>query len=218
MLIKFSNIIEKYNLNIKGIIHIGGHHGEELRDYVSAGIKDIVVFEPLNKNYDVLSRNIKYLNANITLHKTALGSKESKEVNMYVSSNDALSSSVLKPKLHLIQYSNVSFNEIEKVEMKTLDSYNYLSYNFINMDVQGYELEVLKGSRKTLEHVECVYCEVNRDEVYENNAYVNEIDEFLSLYDMKRVETNWQGETWGDALYVKNNRTDKLIELWKSIN
>ena len=37
----------------------------------------------------------------------------------------------------------------------------------INMDVQGYELEVLKGATKTLEQVDYVYCEVNRDEVYE---------------------------------------------------
>ena len=71
------------------------------------------------------------------------------------------------------------------------------------MDVQGYELEVLKGGTKTLEHVDYVYCEVNRDEVYENNAYVEELDEFLSEYNMKRVETDWAGDIWGDALYIR---------------
>ena len=66
-----------------------------------------------------------------------------------------------------------------------------------------YELEVLKGGTRTLEHVHYVYCEVNRDEVYENNAYVEEIDEFLSDYGMERVETDWAGDIWGDALYIK---------------
>jgi len=64
-------------------------------------------------------------------------------------------------------------------------------------------LEVLKGGTKTLEHVDYVYCEVNRDEVYENNALVEELDEFLAGYGMKRVETDWAGEIWGDALYIR---------------
>ena len=55
-----------------------------------------------------------------------------------------------------------------------------------------------------MERVDYVYCEVNRDEVYENNAYIEELDEFLSNYDMKRVETDWAGQIWGDALYIKN--------------
>ena len=71
------------------------------------------------------------------------------------------------------------------------------------MDVQGYELEVLKGAIKTLNQIDYVYCEVNRDEVYENNAYVEEIDEFLAEYGMERMETDWAGDIWGDALYIK---------------
>ena len=71
------------------------------------------------------------------------------------------------------------------------------------MDVQGYELEVLKGSKETMKHVDYVYCEVNRDEVYENNAYVEELDAFLSDYGLTRVETSWEGQIWGDALYIK---------------
>lgn len=189
-------------MDIKGIIHIGGHFGEELAEYVRAGIQDIVVFEPLESNFNVLFENVNNLNANILGHQVALGPEE-KDVEMYVSSNEGLSSSVLKPKVHLTQYKNITFNETEKVEMKTLDSYNYTDYNFINMDVQGYELEVLKGGTETLKHIDYVYCEVNRDEVYEHNAYVEEIDEFLSSYNMKRVETNWEGGTWGDALYIR---------------
>jgi len=202
MLISFTNLKKKYNMSISGIIHVGGHYGEELDEYVYAGIQNIVVFEPLEKNFNILFKNVNNLNANILGHQVALGSSE-KEIEMYVSSNDGLSSSILKPKVHLTQYKDITFNDVELVEVKTLDSYNYTDYNFINMDVQGYELEVLKGAEQTLKLVDYVYCEVNRDEVYENNAYVEEIDEFLSKYDMDRVETNWEGDTWGDALYIK---------------
>ena len=73
------------------------------------------------------------------------------------------------------------------------------------MDVQGYELEVLKGGAKILEQVDYVYCEVNRAEVYENNAMIYEIDEFLEGFDMVRKETDWGGQIWGDALYVRKS-------------
>jgi len=202
MLISFTNLKRKYNMNITGIIHIGGHFGEEINEYVNAGIQDIVIFEPLESNFNILFENVNNLNANILGHQVALGPEE-KNVEMYVSSNEGLSSSVLKPKVHLTQYEDITFNQIEKVEMKTLDSYNYTDYNFINMDVQGYELEVLRGAKETLKNIDYVYCEVNRDEVYEDNAYVEEIDQFLSTYGMTRVETNWEGGTWGDALYIK---------------
>ena len=131
-----------------------------------------------------------------------MGSKKG-DATMYVSDNEKQSSSVLKPKVHLTHHPHVKFPSTEDVEVHLLDDYNSKDYNFINMDVQGYELEVLKGGTKTLEHVDYVYCEVNRDEVYENNAYVEELDEFLSEYNMKRVETDWAGDIWGDALYIR---------------
>jgi hypothetical protein len=123
---------------------------------------------------------------------------------MFLSSNQQESSSILKPKIHLDQYPNITFNETEAVILSKLDDYNYKDYNFINMDVQGYELEVLKGSTETLKFVDYVYCEVNRDEVYENNALVEQLDEFLNPYNFNRVETEWVGDTWGDALYIKS--------------
>lgn len=187
-------------MGIKGIIHIGGHYGEEISDYLNCGIQDIAVFEPLSENFDRLQENVQNLNANISGFQLALGSKEMK-VEMYVSSNEAQSSSILKPKKHLTQYDWVTFDKTELVDVKTLDSFGFTAYNFINMDVQGYELEVLKGGIETLKYIDYVYCEVNRDELYENNAYIQEIDEFLNEFD--RVETDWEGGTWGDALYIR---------------
>ena len=73
------------------------------------------------------------------------------------------------------------------------------------MDVQGYELEVLKGSVETLKHVDYLMCEVNRAEVYEDCCMVNEIDSFLLPYGLERVETTWDGHTWGDAFYAKKS-------------
>ena len=204
MLISFKDLKKKYGMIITGVIHIGAHYGEELQDYIDEGIQDMLIFEPLESNYKIVEDKAQYLNANIEGHQVALGSKTG-EVMMYVSDNEKQSSSILKPKVHLTHHPHVKFPETEKVELDLLDNYwkSCGNYNFINMDVQGFELEVLKGGRKVLEQINYVYCEVNRDEVYENNAYVEEIDEFLSQYGMERMETDWAGDIWGDALYIK---------------
>ena len=203
MLISFTNLNRKYNMNIKGIIHVGAHYGEEIQEYIDNGIQNITVFEPLSKNFDILQERLSDVNANIEGYQVALGSEE-KIATMYLSDNEAQSSSILKPKVHLTHHPDVHFEGTEEVEVKLLDSFDTGNANFINMDVQGYELEVLKGGVKTMERIDYVYCEVNRDEVYENNAYVEELDEFLANYNMRRVETDWTGQIWGDALYVKN--------------
>ena len=204
MIIEINEIIKKYNMNISGVIHIGAHYGEEVPNYVKVGIENIVLFEPLKENFEVLKKNIlPYSNFNIKKYQVALGNK-STSIIMNLSSNNLESSSILKPKQHLNLYPDITFDRTEEVELQKLDDYNCKNYNFINMDVQGYELEVLKGAKDTLNHIDYVYCEVNRDEIYEGNAYIEDIDKYLSNYNMKRVETSWWYDSdWGDALYIR---------------
>lgn len=191
-------------MNINGVVHIGAHYGEEIQEYVDNGIQKITVFEPLSKNFEVLAERLQDVNADIQGYQTALGSERG-TATMYLSSNEAQSSSILKPKEHLEHHPDVTFDGTEEVEVSLLDDYDLGESNFINMDVQGYELEVLKGGTETLKRVDYVYCEVNRGEMYENNAMIDDIDEYLGGYGFERVETYWP-ETWykwGDALYIK---------------
>ena len=79
-----------------------------------------------------------------------------------------------------------------------------IKYNFLNIDVQGYELEVLKGATKTLENIDAMILEVNRDEVYENCPLIEDIDNFVGDIGFSRVAEMWQSVSWGDALYARN--------------
>lgn len=203
MLIKFADLKKKYNMDIQGIVHIGAHHGQEIDEYVNNGITNITVFEPLSNNFRILESNLRNVNANIDGHQVALGSKKGK-ATMYLSSNECQSSSILKPKEHLIDHPYVTFEGTEEVEVDILDNYDIKPANFMNIDVQGYELEVFKGSLETLKSIDYIYCEVNRGEVYEGNPLVEELDEFLSEYGFARVETFWPDDfKWGDAFYIK---------------
>jgi len=71
------------------------------------------------------------------------------------------------------------------------------------MDVQGYEMKVLKGAIKTLESIKYVYCEINTVEMYEGCPLVEELDEFLGQYNLTRICTGLHGSgTWGDGFYI----------------
>ena len=111
----------------------------------------------------------------------------------------------------LFQYPHIKFNDIEKVKMMKLDDYLNIEernkYNLINIDVQGYELEVFKGAYHVLGGIDYIISEVNRDKLYQGCPLVEEIDEFLKIFGFVRKETNWEGQTWGDAFYLKERRS-----------
>jgi len=211
MLLNLKDIIKKYNLKIEGVLHIGAHFGEEYELYVENGIKDLIFFEPVPVTFEKLKEK---LNGKAILINKALGNTEGKITMNVETTNQGQSNSILKPALHLSQYPHIKFEDTVEVEITKLDRFMNLSnsygfmgqapkYNMINIDVQGYELEVFKGAENTLNKIDYIFTEVNRDVVYHQCALVDELDNYLATFGFKRVETNWAGNTWGDAFYVK---------------
>ncbi len=215
MLISFTDLKKKYNMNIKGIIHVGAHYGREFKEYLKNNVKIIHGFEPVKKNYKILSKNVKKLKGEIKIYPFALGNQNQTKKEIFLSNNnEAQSSSFLKPFLHLDQHPEITFDQSEIVKIKRLDDFKIKNSNYISIDVQGFELEVLKGSTKTLKEIDYIYCEINTAETYKNNPLIEDIDSYLKKYKFLRVETFFLNYkrffflpkkcTWGDALYIKN--------------
>ena len=215
MLLDFEKIKEKYDMNIDGVIHIGAHHGQEHIRYINAGIKRVAYFEPVERVFKILVSNIKNIHESnsidciATLYNFALGN-DNTEVEMHIEANDKYGcSSILEPSSN---YSHIPFLKNETVFMKRLDDINLEgSFNFLNIDVQGYELEVLKGSKDTLKSVDYIMCEINRvtDRKkldYKNASLIEDVSAFLSEYNFKLVEENWAGVSWGDGFFIKQKK------------
>ena len=196
MLYEIKNIVNDLKININGIIHVGANEGEELSSYLNC-TTNIHMFEPIQKSYEKIPNIVKKYNC-------ALGDVEGTfEFNI---ANNSQSSSILKPKKHLQEHPDVLFIDKILVPVKTLDSFNIENCNFLNMDVQGYELHVLKGAINTLKHIDVIYTEVNMDEIYEGNCLMEDLDSWLSNYSFKRIWHYDTGHKWGDAIYVNENK------------
>jgi FkbM family methyltransferase len=201
MILDLKELKEKYNMGITGVIHIGAHFGEEHKTYKELNIENIVYFEPVKKTFNILSERVK----DAKLFNYALGG-ENKVIEMHIEEADVYGcSSILKPSSN---YDSVVFTPNEFVEMKRLDDFNFNTYNFLNIDVQGYEYEVLLGSSETLKYVDYILCEVNRNTPEKQLDYigattVDKIIKLLSQHGFSLVEVNWAGISWGDGLFIK---------------
>ena len=215
MWFQMRSMLDEFKVDIKSVAHIGAHWGEELEQYIQVGIDRIVLFEPLAANCKNIRTKIRDLNADrhrleyydIALYQTALGAEDKDEVVLAVSSNDAQSSSIMEPLVHLSQYPGITFQNKETASLKRLDGMGLGTFDMLNIDVQGYELEVLKGAMKTLESVKLIVVEVNRAELYRGCPMIEDLDEFLAQYALERKWTDWIGGTWGDAVYVKQENS-----------
>ena len=198
------DITEYITKPISGIIQIGAHHGNEYNTLKKLS-EHILMFEPQKEVYNKLFNKLGSM-PNLIIENKALGSSIG-IMQMYTEqANNGQSSSLLIPQLHCVQYPSIKFTGTEQVEVITLNEYfndKLFNYNLLTLDVQGYELEVLKGSTDILLKVDYILCEVNRAELYKGCPMVEEIDSFLNDYGFKRDITSWDGHTWGDALYVR---------------
>jgi len=199
MILNLENLINKWDLRIRGVIHIGAHVGGELPIYEKTGIPNMIFFEPNPESFKQLKDKV-----GDRAHNCALGDIDTGCV-LKISDNNGQSSTLLSPHVHTYQYPHVKFDRYLMVKVKQLDSIEFRrnDFNFINIDTEGYELKVFQGAIKTLPHIDYVYSEVTRAELRHGNAMVWEVDAFLGEFGFKRVETSWAGGTWGDALYIK---------------
>jgi FkbM family methyltransferase len=203
MLISLHELVNKYNINFKGVLHVGAHECEELEDYEKYISREKILWvEAMNDKVEFCKE--KYSGINI---EQAVISDKVETVQFNIT-NNGQSSSILEFGLHSIHHPQVVFINSIKTETKLLKDIicNYdIDYNFINLDIQGVELRALKSMEEYLPKIDYIYSEVNSDYVYKDCNLITEIDDYLKKFGFIRAETSWAGETrWGDAFYIRH--------------
>ena len=202
MLIPLHDLVKKYNINFKGILHVGAHECEELNDYDHYLPRNKILWiEALPDKVKLCKERFNNLNIEQAVVSDTI------ENILFKVANNGQSSSILDFGLHSQFHPQVHYIGAFECETQLLKNilpkYN-IDYNFLNFDIQGAELKALKGMEEYLYKVDYLYTEVNSDQVYRDCSLINELDDYLKQFGLVRVETKWTEFRWGDAFYIRN--------------
>lgn len=142
---------------------------------------EIQCFEPLPDHAKSCSE-LFHNNPNVKVHTIALGATNYTDNINVVSLTDASSllelSEDCKEKYHLSVTGKV------EITVKKLDDFitdnSLRTPDVIKLDIQGFELEALKGASETLEKTKYILAEVSFTEFYKGQAYFSDIVSYLN--------------------------------------
>ncbi len=210
LLININTLKAIYNLNVKNIAHVGVNNGTEVELYKNTFQNSkIFLIEPQKKLYTKLISKFS-MDKNVQIINTALGNSVGVK-NLNLSETHNGSASLLTPTLHKDFHPEVSFKGSEKVRIEKFDNLNLNNVNFLNIDVQGYELKVLQGATNSLKNIDYIIVEISQKQLYANSPLLIDIDRFLNFHGFNRqITVFWDKECiWGDAFYIKKNLISK---------
>jgi FkbM family methyltransferase len=205
MLIPLEWLDREVGLDITGIVHCGAHLGEEAEAY-SKYTDTVLWIEGNPELIPQLRQNVAAYHHSVVC---SLVGAEPGEVEFNVS-NNGQSSSVLELGTHLDKHPDVHYIGARTLPMRTIDDIvirNWaLGSNFLALDLQGYELEALKGAERFLQGVRYVYTEINVDELYVGCARLPDLHDFLEERGFTCRALNMAGDTgWGDGFWMRES-------------
>ena len=206
-IIKYLN---KFKINY--FIDVGAHKGEFLNHILKIKCKKIYCFEPQKEIFTVLSKKYKN-NKKVELFNIGLGDKNS--TRMLNVNKLSLTSTFLKSK-------NTLFSKLKNFVLNSKDSYvdkysvktkkiddifinKKIENIFLKIDVEGFELNVLKGSKKLLKRkVSYVLVEKQFYQLYQDNS-PKMVDLFLKKNKFRLLKKfTFPLLHFQDNLYVKD--------------
>ncbi len=164
----------------------------------------VIGFEPIPKHYNAAKTNCARFQ-NITLHNKALSDKTGQQ-SFHIATNSSASS--LNP---IAQSDRYSLSETIQVETITLNDFLPPTQKVLclKLDIEGYELAVLRAAGDALKRVRYVIAEMNNHNEHSGECQYYEVDEFLRQQQFKlliiRAGYNDQGLMQYDAVYKNMN-------------
>lgn len=194
------------------VIHVGAWEGVDVPDYLELKIPRITLIEALPEKAKLLRNKFKTYE-NVEILEYAASDTSGELVTFYPLNYG--SSSLLKPNLDSLREIFADFREMEAIKVQTLklDDITTSSVEQIMLiiDVQGAELEVLKGAVSVLEKTLLIKVEVSTVAYYEGQSYQSQIEQFLKAHDFVKISqriSKTMGQ--GDAIFVRK-RNIKIV-------
>ena len=215
---KISNLLDKNLYKKFTLLDIGASNGIHGRwNIISTKINTILI-EPHKESAKKLRLQ------GFDVIETVLHSKDDKEIKFY-NTRKPTCSSVYKPNFnHLKKFLDKDRFEIvseDTFSTKSLDSeiLKFTQPNFIKIDTEGSELDILKGSKNTLLNVFGLEVECSFHQLREGQPLFEEIRSYLKDFDFVFIDfvsmIKWEKDNFGfsgqpqitDVLFLKNEET-----------
>lgn len=203
MLVKPIELSKYWKIAPLGVLHVGAHIGEEKTLYDEANWGPIVWVEAQPDLADSLSQQL--INTSDQVICATIWDKNGVNLKLNISSNSG-SSSLLEFGTHKNSYPQISFTKEIDVVTKRLDSILNKGNipDFLNLDIQGVELQALRSLGELISELRFVYIEINTKEVYKGCTKLKDLDAYLENNGFKRIVTRrYLRHGWGEALYVR---------------
>jgi len=173
-----------WDRDVNVVLEVGANAGGFSRRLRADGYRGrIVSFEPTEEAFASLAAACASDPAWECMRK-ALGSSNG-TATLNIAGNNSMSSSILEmlPR-HVAAAPRSSYVRTETCEVVTLDSLRgdllgEADRALLKLDVQGFELEVLRGADATLEHVVAIDAELSFVPLYEGAPTVDEVVAYL---------------------------------------
>ena len=134
------------------VFDVGAYFGFFSYHAVQKGAKEVYAFEPNPYVFEILKKHAEMWNDKIKPYQLALSDKNG-EADLFISNELGVDSTMLENRENSILKFH-QYNKKVKVKTMTLDSfvkeYNVERVDFIRIDAEGSEREIIKGAKETI--------------------------------------------------------------------
>ncbi len=203
---KWIKFLKKNEYNsFKLLIDIGAHKGESIKLFSKNFIiKKIISFEASPINFEYLKKKVEenkreYNNTEIVLENTALGAKDKIiEFNQFNESSSSTikeidkESKYYKRKFRLINFLN-NKETYQKIKIKISKLKDYIEKNnikkidFMKIDTEGYEFEILLGLENKIKLVDIIMFEHHYDNMIKKGYTFEDINKLLIKNNFNKI-------------------------------
>ena len=214
----------KYN-SFKLLIDIGAHKGESIKLFSkNFVIKKIISFEASPINFEFLKKKIdenkqEYNNTEIVLENIALGAENKIiEFNQFNESSSSTikdinkESKYYKRKFRLINFLN-NKETYQKMKIKVSKLKDYIEKNnikkidFMKIDTEGYEFEILLGLENKIKLVDIIMFEHHYDNMIKKGYTFENINKLLIKNNFNKIyKSRMPFRKTFEYIYIRNER------------
>ena len=202
------NFIDMISGEIRVCLDIGANIGNYSKLLINKTNAKIYAYEPLEKSFDELKKIKEKHKDRFFIEKLALGNEDG--IKKISSANDKSEKASFEKNLDKLSFIDKDNLKEFDVSIKKLDSLNFFNshskVDFLKIDVEGYEYEVLLGGKKFIDFnsPKFIQIEINWHQLFKKiNLY--EFSKLLKDYDIFKILPHGKNLVFIDPSRPENN-------------